>query len=142
MDWLGFGSGHRSLSGGMSAALRAYAGYEGGTNPRLDVLGNGLNNDWTLRTKHPASDLKLNMSYNHTWKRDGGQTYGLLADLNYSNTYKTQLDMEKLALRSLRHVQRQAGASAKSHRQPVQQRYTDWSHAQSFFTSERQPTLF
>lgn len=94
MDWLGFGSGHRSLSGGMSAALRAYAGYEGGTNPRLDVLGNGLNNDWTLRTKHPASDLKLNMSYNHTWKRDGGQTYGLLAALNYSNTYKTQLDME------------------------------------------------
>ena len=94
MDWLGFGSGHRSLSVGMNGALRAYAGYEGGTNPRLDVLGNGLNNDWTLRTKYPASDLKLNMSYNHTWKRDGGQTYGLLAALNYSNTYKTQLDME------------------------------------------------
>lgn len=94
MDWLGFGSGHRSLSAGMNGSLRAYPGYEGGNNPRLDVLGNGFNNDWTLHTKHPMSDLKLNMSYNHTWKREAGQTYGMLAALNYSNTYKTQLDME------------------------------------------------
>lgn len=94
MDWLGFGSGNRSLSAGMNGSLRAYPGYEGGSNPRLDVLGNGLNNDWTLRTKHPLSDLKLNMSYNHTWKTEEGQKYGLLAALNYSNTYKTQLDME------------------------------------------------
>ncbi len=94
MDWLGFGSGRRSLSAGMKGSLHAYSGYEGGSNPRLDVLGNGLDNDWTLRTKHPMSDLKLNMSYNHTWKTDGGRTYGLLAAMNYSNTYKTQLDME------------------------------------------------
>lgn len=94
MDGLGFGSGYRSLSAGMNAPLHAYPGYEGGSDQRLDVLSNGLNNDWTLRNKHPLSDLKLNMSYNHTWKRDGGQTYGLLAALNYSNTYKTQLDME------------------------------------------------
>ncbi len=94
MDWLGLGSGNRSLSAGMNGSLRVYPGYEGGSNPRLDVLGNGLNNDWTLRTKHPLSDLKLNMSYNHTWKTEEGQKYGLLAALNYSNTYKTQLDME------------------------------------------------
>lgn len=94
MDWLGLGSGYRSLDAGMDGALHAYPGYAGGTNPRLDVLGNGLNNDWTLHTKHPLCDLKLNMSYNHTWKREYGQTYGLLASLNYSNTYKTQLDME------------------------------------------------
>lgn len=94
MDWIGLGSGWRSLSAGMRGALSAYSRYEGGSNPRLDVLGNGLNNDWTLRTKHPLSDLKLNMSYNRTWKMNGGQTYGLLAALNYSNTYKTQLDME------------------------------------------------
>lgn len=94
MDWLGLGSGNRSLSAGMNGSLRVYPGYEGGSNPRLDVLGNGLNNDWTLHTKHPLSDLKLNMSYNHTWKTEEGQKYGLLAALNYSNTYKTQLDME------------------------------------------------
>ncbi len=94
MDWLGFGSGHRSLRAGMNSSLNAYPGYESGSNPRLDVLGNGLNNNWTLHTKHPMSDMKLNMSYNHTWKRETGQTYGLLAALNYSNTYKTLLDME------------------------------------------------
>lgn len=94
MDWLGLGCGNRSLSAGMNGSLRVYPGYEGGSNPRLDVLGNGLNNDWTLHTKHPLSDLKLNMSYNHTWKTEEGQKYGLLAALNYSNTYKTQLDME------------------------------------------------
>lgn len=94
MDWLGFGNGWRSLNAGMTGSLHAYPGYDGGSNPRLDVLGNGLNNDWTLHTKHPMSDMKLNMSYNHTWKTDGGQTYGLLAALNYSNTYTTQLDME------------------------------------------------
>ena len=94
MDKLGFGRYWRSLNAGMKGALRTYAGYEGGSNPRLDVLGNGLNNDWTLRTKHPLADLKLNMNYNHTWKTGGGQTYGLLAALNYSNTYRTQLDME------------------------------------------------
>lgn len=94
MDWLGFGNGHRSLNAGMNGALHAYTGYENGSNPRLDVLGNGLDNDWTLQTQHPMSDLKLNMSYNHTWKMDSGQTYGLLAALNYSNVYKTQLNME------------------------------------------------
>lgn len=93
-DWLGFGSGWRSLGAGMKGALRPYPGYETGGNPRLDILGNGLNNDWTLRTKHPMADMKLNAAYNHTWKMDEGQTYGLLAALNYSNTFKTQLNME------------------------------------------------
>lgn len=94
MDWLGFGSGWRSLDAGMKGALRAYPGNRSGGNPRLDVLGNGLNNDWTLRTRHPLSDLKMNMSYNRTWRTGGGRTYGMLASLNYSNTFKTMLNME------------------------------------------------
>ncbi len=94
MDWLGFGSGWRSLDMGMRGSLKPYPGYGSESNPRLDVLGNGLNNDWTLREKHPVVDMKLNMSYNHTWKRDDGQAYGLLAAMNYTNSYKTQLDME------------------------------------------------
>ncbi len=90
LDWLGFGGGQRSLSAGMKGALNTYAGYD----TRIDVLGNGLNNNWSLRTKHPMSDLKLNLSYNRTWKKDNGQKLGLLAAANYSNTYKTQLNME------------------------------------------------
>lgn len=94
LDWLGFGSGWRSLDAGINGVLKPYAGYENGSNPRLDILGNGLNNDWTLRAKRPLMDMKLNMSYNHTWKMDEGQTFGLLAALNYTNGYRTQLDME------------------------------------------------
>lgn len=90
LDWLGFGGGQRSLDAGMKGALKTYAGYD----TRIDMLGNGLDNDWTLRTKHPMSDLKLNLSYNHTWRKDNGRKLGMLASVNYSDTYKTQLNME------------------------------------------------
>ena len=93
-DWLGMGSGWRALDAGMKSPLRAYPGYETGGSPRLDVLGNGLNNDWTLHTKHPLCDLKLNLGYNHAWKTEGGKTLGLLAAMNYSNTYTTLPHME------------------------------------------------
>lgn len=93
-DWLGLGGGWRSLPGGMDGSLRAFHGYEGGSNPRLDPVGSGLNNDWTLRTIHPLGDLKVNVGYNHTWEMDSGRKYGLLATLNYSNGYKTLLNME------------------------------------------------
>ncbi|MCD7721920.1 MAG: outer membrane beta-barrel protein [Prevotellaceae bacterium] len=94
VDWLGFGAKRRSLRAGMEGELNAYPGYEDAGNPRLDLLGNGLNNDWTLRRKRPLSDLKLNVSYNKSWKTDAGRAYGLLASLNYSDTYKTLLNME------------------------------------------------
>ena len=94
MDWLGFGSGARMLDAGMKGSLKPYPGYESGGYPRIDLLNNGLNNDWTLRNKSPLGDIKLNMSYNRTWRREGGRAYGLLAAVNYSNTYTTQLDME------------------------------------------------
>lgn len=94
MDWLGFGSAGRMPDAGMTGRLNAYPGYENSSQPRLDPLNNGLNNDWTLRTKHPLADLKLALSYNHTWVADGGESYGLLAAMNYSNSYKTLTDME------------------------------------------------
>lgn len=94
MDWTGFGNSGRRLQAGMKDRLHAYPGYEQASNPRLDPLGNGLDNDWTLRTKHPMADLKLNMNYRQTWKKDDGQAYGLLAALNYSNAYKAQPNME------------------------------------------------
>lgn len=93
-DWLGFDGGLRSLQAGMKGALQAYPGYEGGTHPRLSLTDNGLNNDWSVRTRHPAADVKWSADYNHTWHADGGQTVGLLAALNYSNTFRTQTDME------------------------------------------------
>lgn len=94
MDWLGFGSGFRSLDAGMKGKLNMYPGYDTGNNPRVDVLNNGFHNDWTLKTINPWGDLKLNMAYNHRWETESGRMYGLLAAVNYSNSYKTFLDME------------------------------------------------
>lgn len=89
-DWLGFDNGMRTLNAGMKGALNTYAGY----NNRIDILNNGLNNDWTLRSIKPAGDLKVNLSYNHRWEAESGRSYGMLAAVNYSNTFKTYLDME------------------------------------------------
>lgn len=93
-DWTGFGCKWRALDAGMEGKLHAYPGYENGNNPRLDLSGNGLNNDWTLHTRKPLGDLKLNLSYNHTWKPESGHAVGMLAAMNYSNTYRTITDME------------------------------------------------
>lgn len=94
MDWLGFGTGFRSLDAGMKGTLNMYPGYETGNTARIDILNNGLNNDWKLKTIKPAGDLKVNLSYNHKWETESGRAYGMLAAVNYSNTYKTYLDME------------------------------------------------
>lgn len=94
MDRLGFGNGFRSLDAGMKGTLNMYPGYETGNTARIDVLNNGFNNDWTLKTIKPVGDLKLNMAYNRKWETESGRTIGMLAAVNYSNSYKTYLDME------------------------------------------------
>lgn len=94
MDWLGFGNGFRSLDAGMKGTLNMYPGYETGNTARIDVLNNGFNNDWTLKTIKPVGDLKLNMAYNRKWETESGRAIGMLAAVNYSNSYKTYLDME------------------------------------------------
>jgi outer membrane receptor protein involved in Fe transport len=93
-DFIGFDNGLRSLSAGMNGALNTYPGYSDGNTARIDVLGNGFNNDWKVRSIHPAADLKLNLAYNHTWEPANGRVYSLLAAANYSNSYKTLTDME------------------------------------------------
>lgn len=94
MDWLGFGGGFRSLDAGMKGALSMYPGYENGNTARINILDNGFNNDWKLKTIKPVGDLKVNLAYNHKWETESGRTYGMLAAVNYSNSYKTYLDME------------------------------------------------
>ncbi len=93
-DWLGFGSGFRSLDAGMKGALNCYPGYESGNTARINLLENGLNNDWTLKNIHPVGDLKLSMNYSHRWEQESGRIFGLLAAANYSHSYKSYLDME------------------------------------------------
>lgn len=89
-DIFGFGAGCRSLDAGMTGRLNTYPGY----SERIDVLNNGLNNNWHIHSIKPIGDLKVNAGYDHTWRDVNGATLGLLAALNYSNTYKALTDME------------------------------------------------
>ncbi len=88
-DLLGFDNGLRKLSAGMKGTLNTYP-----NSSNIDVMNNGFNNDWSIRTRTPLADLKLNMSWNHRWDTESGRTYGMLAALNYTNAYKTYLNME------------------------------------------------
>ena len=87
-DFLGFDNSLRSLPNGIDTSMKTFDGKA------IDLLNNNLNNDWTIKNKTPMSDLKLNLAYNHHWEAESGRKYGLLAAVNYSNTYKTYLDME------------------------------------------------
>jgi TonB-dependent receptor len=89
-DFLGFDNGLRSLDGGIKSTMNTFPN----NSNRIDLLNNGLNNDWTVKTKKPVGDLKLNVNYAHRWETESGRQFGVLASLNYSNTYKTYLNME------------------------------------------------
>lgn len=71
-------------------SLVTYPGY----NDRISLTDNNFNNDWSIRDFRPIADLKLNASYAHTWTTDAGTKIGLLGSVNFSNSYKTLLNME------------------------------------------------
>ena len=86
-DFLGFDNGLRNLRGGMSAPMQTLPG--GG----VDLLANGLNNDWRVRNHHPWADLNLSADINRSRELGDGGLISLLAALNYSNTYRTYAPM-------------------------------------------------
>ncbi len=94
-DWLAFDNGMRSLKGGIQSTLAPQLGADGKpvTSYATSLLGNGLNNDWSLQQKKPLGDLKLAASLNRRWSL-GGRTLGMLAALNYTNEYRTYENME------------------------------------------------
>lgn len=63
-DFLGFDGGLRALPGGINHQAKPYPGYES----RLDPFASGFNNNWEIFHKKPIGDLKLNASYNNTWR--------------------------------------------------------------------------
>ena len=86
-DFLGFDNGLRSLNGGITATLRPM-------NNGYDLLNNGLNNDWSIKNRKPIADLSLSMNIAHRWVSESGRTLAMLGAVNYSNTYKTYLNMD------------------------------------------------
>ena len=83
-DFLGFDGGLRSLKGGMEGALNPIA--DEGT---VDLLGNGFNNDWKLKKLSPVGDVSLSADANRYWLAGGGDSFALMAAVNYSNADKT-----------------------------------------------------
>lgn len=86
-DFLGFDNGLRSLNGGINVVLNPM-------NNGYDLLNNGLNNDWTIKNRKPVADLSLSMNVAHRWVSESGRTLAMLGAVNYSNTYKTYLNMD------------------------------------------------
>ncbi len=73
----------------INAPMKYYPGSD-----KLDILSNGLDNDWKTKTIHPWGDLKLNSSYSQTWRFGQGRKLDMLATVNYSDTYKSLTNME------------------------------------------------
>ena len=94
-DFLGFDGGLRSIQGGINGSLSPQLGPSGNivADNAVSLLGNHLNNDWTVKNKKPFGDLKLSASLSHRWRLNG-RTLGLLAAVNYTNEYRTYNDME------------------------------------------------
>lgn len=86
-DFLGFDSGMRGLNGGINATMNSIAGNG------VDLLNNGFNNDWRIRTMSPLGDLKLSGSLGRRWKL-GDRQLGMIAAFNYSNEYRKYEDMQ------------------------------------------------
>ncbi len=90
-DFLGFDTQLRSLRGGMDKTFSTL-GLNSGGNSMIDLLGNGFSNDWSVRSSKPLGDLKINADYARSWRLHGSKL-GLLAAVNYTNEYRTYLDM-------------------------------------------------
>lgn len=89
-DFRYYKGGGRYYHGKFDSPLVTYPGYPN----RIDVLGNGFNNDWKVYTRKPIGDLKLNASYSNRWRFESVGTLALLANVSFSNAYRTMTDME------------------------------------------------
>ncbi len=87
-DFLGFDNGMRSLQGGIGGSLRALSAEKS-----VDLLNNGFNNDWRVKSMKPAGDLKLGAEFAHRWTL-GGHKLGMIGAVNYTNEYRAYTGMQ------------------------------------------------
>lgn len=87
-DFLGFDGGLRSLDGGFNTVLNPVAGER-----TVDLMGNGLNNDWRVRAMKPVGDLKLGTGWSRRWA-PGDIKIGMIGAVNYTNEYRAYTGME------------------------------------------------
>ncbi|RHJ95289.1 TonB-dependent receptor [Parabacteroides bouchesdurhonensis] len=87
-DFLGFDNGMRKMEGSYTSRL------DNSDKTAIDqITHNGFNNNWAIKTKTPVADLRLNASLSHKFDLDNGKRLAVIAAVNYTNAYKSQLDM-------------------------------------------------
>lgn len=88
-DFLGFDNGLRKLDGSYTNRL------DNNDKAAVDrITRNGFNNNWQIKSKTPLADLRLNASLNHKFKLDDGKQFAVITAVNYTNAYKSLLNME------------------------------------------------
>ena len=88
-DFLGFDNGMRSLQGGLNATMTQTPGEKG-----IDLLRNGLNNDWSIRRRSLLPDYNLSANVNRSRELSNGALLAMLAAANYSSAHRTYAPME------------------------------------------------
>lgn len=116
-DFLGFDNGLRSLHGGLNAVMQQTPQGKG-----IDLLGNNLNNDWTIRSRRLLPDFNLSANINRSHELDNGALIALLGAANYSSSHRTYAPMENSFF----------GAYDLTHDESVYlHRYTDRQYSQN-----------
>lgn len=86
-DWLGFDN-MRALPSGIHTPMSTTPGGNG-----ISLLGNGFNNDWTVKTRKPLPAFSFAADVNRSRELSKGGVIALLASLNYSNGSSTYAPM-------------------------------------------------
>lgn len=82
-DWLGWDNGRRMPAGGLKGGLKTYADGQS-----VSLVGNGFDNDWRLRTRHPAADPKIAFEMARLWQPNGVKV-AFMGSVNYSMSFRT-----------------------------------------------------
>ncbi len=88
-DILGFDGGLRNLQGGITSSVN----YLSGSSEAVDLQKNGFNNDWSIRNMKALPDMSLSALFNRRRELESGALLGLVATLNWSNSYKSFTNM-------------------------------------------------
>ncbi len=88
-DCLGFDNGFRSLNDIVPTRMN------NNNSVQVDaVTKGGFNNDWNVYTKDAMPDQRFSMVLNRRFDTEPGKQFGLIAALNYTNAFRTYLDVE------------------------------------------------
>jgi TonB-dependent receptor len=88
LDFLGLGSGARSVPGNFPADLNAL------TPAQSDAAALQLKSNWVAQPSMALPNQKLAIAFGRKWALNNGAKLGTITSLNYSNNYSTRSNMD------------------------------------------------